>query len=131
MLDAEESAFLTLINNHRAANNRNPLAAQSQLTAAAERHSQDMASNGFFSHTGSDGSDGGRRITDAGYDWTAWGENIFWHSSDGTAATAFTAWRNSASHNTNMLSAGFTEIGIARVRAGNGRWYWTTTHGRR
>jgi uncharacterized protein YkwD len=131
-LDAEERDCLDLINAHRAANGRSPLAAQGQLTAAADRHSQDMAANGFFSHTGSDGTDGGQRIRQAGYSWTAWGENISWHSGDASANAAFTGWRNSRPHNANMLDAGFTEIGIARVRsASSGRWYWTTTFGDR
>jgi hypothetical protein len=30
-----------------------------------------------------------------------------------------------------MLSANFTEIGVARVRASSGSWHWTTTFGRR
>jgi uncharacterized protein YkwD len=131
-LDAEERACLDLINAHRAANGRGALAAQGPLTAAAERHAQDMAANGFFSHTGSDRTDGGQRIRQAGYVWTAWGENIYWNSSDDSANAAFTWWKNSRSHNANMLDAGFTEIGIARVRsASSGRWYWTTTFGRR
>jgi uncharacterized protein YkwD len=37
------------------------------LQSAAARHSSDMASHNFFSHTGSDGSNAGTRITQAGY----------------------------------------------------------------
>lgn len=121
---------MTLINDHRRANGRNPLAVQSQLTAAAERHAQDMAATGITGHTGSDGSTPDERIEEAGYEWSAWGENVFWHSSDGSANAAFTWWRNSPDHNRNMLSANFTEIGIARVRSNSGRWNWTTTFGR-
>lgn len=121
-----------MINNHRAANGRAALAEQSQLTAAADRHSQDQATNNFSSHTGSDGSTIEQRITQSGYPWRAWGENIYWNSGDGAANAAFTWWRNSSGHNANMLNANFTEIGIARARsASTGTWYWTTTFGRR
>jgi uncharacterized protein YkwD len=120
-----------LINNHRAANSRNPLTLQHQLTAAAEDHSQDQANNNFSGHTGSDGSNPGQRITRAGYDWSAWGENVYWNSNDGSANAAFTWWRNSSGHNANMLSANFTEIGIGRARSSTGTWYWTTDFGDR
>jgi uncharacterized protein YkwD len=129
--DAKERAFLTLINNHRRANNRAALSLHGQLGVAAERHSQDQANRDRGGHTGSDGSDAGQRITRAGYDWRAWGENVFWSKPDGSAQAAFQWWKNSSGHNANMLSQNFTEIGIGRARSDSGWWYWTTTFGRR
>jgi uncharacterized protein YkwD len=129
--DAEERAFLTLINNHRRANNRPALSLHDQLGVAAERHSQDQATRDRGGHTGSDGSNAGQRITRAGYDWRAWGENVFWSKPDGSAQAAFTWWKNSPGHNANMLSRNFSEIGIGRARSDSGWWYWTTTFGRR
>lgn len=43
---------------------------------AAVGHSDDMASNNFFSHTGSNGSTLGSRAADAGFDSFPLGENI-------------------------------------------------------
>ncbi len=129
--DAEERAFLALINNHRRANNRSELRLHNQLGVAAERHSQDQANRNRGGHDGSDGSNAGQRITRAGYDWRAWGENVFWSKPDGSAQAAFTWWKNSPGHNANMLSRDFTEIGIGRARSDSGWWYWTTTFGRR
>ena len=129
--DAEERAFLTLINNHRRANNRSPLSLQDQLGIAAERHSQDQANRDRGGHAGSDGSDAGQRIARAGYDWSTWGESVFWSKPDGSAQAAFTWWKNSPDHNANMLSRSFTEIGIGRARSSSGWWYWTTTFGAR
>lgn len=126
--DSEEMAFVTLINNHRAANGLSALTLQNQLGAAAELHSQDQATNSFSSHTGSDGSSPDQRITRAGYAYSWWGENIYWGG--GTASEAFTWWRNSPSHNANMLSSNFTQLGIGRARSSAGVWYWTTTFGR-
>jgi uncharacterized protein YkwD len=128
--DAEERAFLTLINNYRRDHGRASLALQNQLGDAAEMHSQDQAAHNFSSHTGSDGSDPGQRITRAGYDWSAWAENIYWNSGDGSARAAFDWWRNSPGHNEHMLSADYTEIGIGRARSATGTWYWTTDFGR-
>ncbi len=46
---------------------RQPLAWNDSLASAAQTQSQDMASNGFQSHTGSDGSTPDQRIQRAGY----------------------------------------------------------------
>ncbi len=47
-----------------------------QLETAAYGHSEDMYSNKFFDHTAPDGSNGGVRIQQAGYNWMTYGENI-------------------------------------------------------
>lgn len=54
-----------------------PLSLNPQLIAAARRHSRDMFENEFQGHVGSDGSMAGARLQDAGYTWTAVGENVF------------------------------------------------------
>lgn len=129
--DAEERAFLALITNRRKANTRPALALNDQLGGAAKRHSQDQANRDKGGHTGSDGSTPDARIEDAGYDWSAWGENVFWSKPDGSAQAAFDWWKNSSGHNAAMLSRSVTEIGIGRGRGASGWWYWTTTFGDR
>ncbi len=54
-----------------------PLAFNPALIEAARRHSKDLKDNHFQDHTGSDGSTGGDRLTEAGYDWWSYGENVF------------------------------------------------------
>lgn len=55
-----------------------PLAWNDSLAGAAQAHSQDMASNGFQSHTGSDGSTPSQRTQRAGYNnMRSMGENAF------------------------------------------------------
>src|SRR5438128_8159522 len=46
---------LTLVNQQRAAAGLNPLTMNSELSAAAEKYSQYMASADFFAHEGPDG----------------------------------------------------------------------------
>ena len=128
--DAEELRCLNQINALRQADGQPALTLQTQLGRAAELHSRDQATNWFSSHTGSDGSSPDVRIARAGYQYSWWGENIYTHTSDGTAATAVAWWRQSTGHYANMVSPNFTEIGIGRARASNGAWYWTTTFGR-
>jgi uncharacterized protein YkwD len=82
-----------------------------KLATAAFRHSVDMAANSSFSHTGTNGSTLGARITQAGYSWSSCGENIAVGQSSVTAVV--NAWIGSPGHCQNIMSAGFTEIGAA------------------
>jgi uncharacterized protein YkwD len=128
--DAEEAAFLTLINAYRAEHGLTPLASSQTLSAAAEHHSQDIALNDIVGHTGSDGSTPKDRMVAHGYGFdTWWGENVF--AGDETAAGAFAWWQASPGHNANMLSTNFTAIGIARAYDADSTygWYWTTVFG--
>lgn len=83
----------------------------SQLRNAAQTHANDMANNNFFSHTGSDGSDGARRIQNQGYNWLAWGENLV----SGSQSTIQAVDRLVASpeHCVNIMNSQFTEMGGA------------------
>jgi uncharacterized protein YkwD len=66
------------------------------LNQAATLHAVDMATHGYFSHTGLDGSDAGTRMLRAGYAWSAWGENIA--AGQPTATAAVDGWFASAGH---------------------------------
>jgi hypothetical protein len=59
--------LIDLINQARAEVGRPALTLNADLTAAARRHSLDMACNNFMKHSGSDGSWTGDRVTEAGY----------------------------------------------------------------
>jgi len=128
--DAEERAFLALINAHRAENGRGPLRLTKTLAAAADHHSVDMATKNYFSHTLAGGVTWPQNIVNHGYTYSTYrGENIA--AGKGTAAATFTQWKNSPGHNANMLNANFTAIGIGRAYAATStyKWYWTTTFG--
>ncbi len=93
---------------------------------AASAHSQDMVSRSFFSHTGSNGSSPGQRVTATGYVWTTVGENIA--AGYGSVAAAVDGWAASPGHCANLMNPNFTQLGIACVpgAAGNPyRTYWT------
>lgn len=122
---------LRLVNQARVRHGLAPIARAAELDVAAERHSRDMAINGFFSHTGSDGSNAGQRANAAGYFWYAWGENIA--AGFPTAAAVMEAWMNSPGHRANILQPIFQEIGIAVVQQAGSRYgvYWTQVFGAR
>lgn len=105
-----EATLIGLINEAREAQGLHPLKQQSQLTAAARIHSNDMACNDFISHTGSDGSRPADRVTAQGYLYSWVGENIFAGSS--SPQTAFDWWMDSEPHRNNILHSSYTEIGI-------------------
>src|SRR5262245_23995909 len=77
----DAAQILARINAVRQQNGLLPLDLNSQLTAAAQRHSDDMARTGNIDHAGSDGSTIESRIREAGYGhWRTfglWGENIY------------------------------------------------------
>jgi uncharacterized protein YkwD len=128
--DAEERAFLTLINNYRAQNGRAPLRLTKTLAAAADHHSADMASKNYFSHTLSGGVTWSQNIANHGYTYSTYtAENIA--AGSATASQTFTQWKNSSGHRANMLNANFKAIGIGRAygAASTYKWYWTTTFG--
>lgn len=65
-----------LIGPDRTATGRTALTYNAQLDAAAQSHSNDMVANGYFSHTGQNGSTIASRARAAGYNFTTIGENI-------------------------------------------------------
>jgi uncharacterized protein YkwD len=121
----KEESLVELINQHRSANGLPPLGVATELTAAARRHSQDMAVHNITVHAGSDGSNGGQRIYDAGYDWSTWDEMIGWGFAD--AAGVIDWWANDDVHGPMLLATDVTEIGVGYVWDPNSEWihYWT------
>lgn len=129
-IDAEEQAFLKLINDYRAQNGLGALKISLALTRAADWMSADMAAKNYFNHTDSLGRDPFVRMTAYGYNYNGYkGENIAAGYAD--AARTFNLWKNSPSHNTIMLSANFNVIGISRAynQYSTYKWYWTTDFG--
>ena len=128
--DGEERAFLTIINDYRAQNGLGGLSLNTELTAASDWMSNDMAVNNYFSHTDSLGRDPFQRMAAFGYNYNTWkGENLA--AGADTAQAAFNLWKNSPGHNANMLNSNFTVIGIARVYGAGTTygWYWTNDFG--
>lgn len=106
------------LNQLRAAQGRAPVAYSSALEQAALAHATDMARTGTFSHTGSNGSDVGQRVSGAGYEWCFVAENIA--KGQETLQRAITGWRNSRGHYRNMIHRRAKAFGLARAE---GR-YW-------
>ncbi|WP_018548743.1 CAP domain-containing protein [Streptomyces sp. LaPpAH-108] len=113
-----------LVNAERAKVGCSPLTVNAELTKAAQAHSDDMAAHQNMSHTGSDGSDPGARITAAGYQWNAYGENVAYGYS--TPAEVMAGWMASPGHRENILNCSYKEIGVGLAQPGS---YWTQDFG--
>ncbi|MGT2528104.1 CAP domain-containing protein [Streptomyces nojiriensis] len=118
------AAVLSLVNQERAAAGCPALTLNAKLTQAAQDHSADMAAHANMSHTGSDGSDPGTRITRAGYAWSSYGENVAYGYS--TPEKVMEGWMNSPGHRANILNCSFKEIGIGLAQPNS---YWTQDFG--
>jgi uncharacterized protein YkwD len=107
-----------------------PLVMNPLLRQAAQAHSEDMLDNNFFSHTGSNGSSHGQRISATGYRAATTGENIA--AGRSTADATMNQWMNSSGHCRNLMSADFTEIGVGHANGSGARYrdYWTQKFGR-
>ncbi|MEU8844295.1 CAP domain-containing protein [Streptomyces roseus] len=115
---------VALVNQERAKAGCSALTVNPKLTAAALNHSQDMAAHSNMSHTGSDGSDPGERITRSGFSWMTYGENVAYGYS--TPEQVMTGWMNSPGHRENILNCAFKEIGVGLAQPNS---YWTQDFG--
>src|SRR3954454_12085512 len=118
---AYEQYLLELVNAERAKVGAQPLTFNSNLNTSSELHSQWMIDTDIFSHTETNGSDGGTRMRNAGYVFSgawAWAENIAVQSLQNPAGYQDEALllhnglMNSPGHRTNILNPTYREIGI-------------------
>ncbi|MFS4093020.1 CAP domain-containing protein [Streptomyces sp. AF1A] len=116
--------IVQLVNSERAKAGCSALTLNSALTKAAQAHSADMAAHQNMSHTGSDGSSPGDRITAAGYAWSSYGENVAYGYA--TPEDVMAGWMASPGHRANILNCSFKEIGVGYAPQGN---YWTQDFG--
>jgi uncharacterized protein YkwD len=94
---SEVCEVFRLVNEERRAAGLEPYVWDRHLALSAQRHAEDMAENGYFSHTSQD-------------DASPRGENIA--QGYRTAADVMEGWMSSDGHRANILAGGSNEIGI-------------------
>lgn len=130
------STWQTLVNQARLDEGLAPYRLSSLLTAAAQRHADDLAAHQIWSHTGSDGSTPQQRIAEAGYAAWTWngGELVasenFW-TGYGTIEDALAFFLEDPPHRDNILSTIYREIGIGVATDTAGRNYYVLDFGAR
>lgn len=124
-LDAMEASpdqsFAGMLNSVRSVNGAGTVTYDARLGAAAQGHANDMLANTFFSHTGSNGSTVGQRVTAQGYNWITVGENIA--RGQQSEAEVLAAWVNSPGHQANNVNPNFEDFALARAGSGS-QLYW-------
>lgn len=124
---------LELTNKERSKVGLEPLKLNKQLANAADNHSDSMARDDFFSHTGADGSSVSDRVINNGYEYSTVGENIA--AGQRSAEEVVQTWMDSPGHRANILNPDYTEIGIGYeylendTGAVNYNHYWTQVFG--
>ena len=118
-----EEALTRKINNYRQENGKPPLETHPEIRMLAREYSKDMATRNFYSHTNPEGITAHQRIGGLPYCRTA-SENIEKSYLERRTTSGkvsgqqeaidyiFNEWKNSPSHNRNMLRSGVKYSGI-------------------
>ncbi|MFD9207189.1 CAP domain-containing protein [Streptomyces sioyaensis] len=114
--------IVQLVNAQRAQHGCGPLTVDRHIQNAAQKHSDDMAARNYYEHNTPEGVDPGTRMTNAGFRWSSWAENIFKSPKD--PATAMDGWMKSPGHRDNILNCSYKSTGVGVNLSANGPW-WT------
>ncbi|MDO8590154.1 MAG: CAP domain-containing protein [bacterium] len=104
------SVVTLLTNNARAEGHIANVKVNDILTLAAQAKADDMASKGYFSHIGPDGTKPWYWFKQAGYQYQYAGENLAVNFANSEGVVK--AWQNSPMHNLNLLGPRYTETGV-------------------
>jgi uncharacterized protein YkwD len=113
-LGAVRTAVLSRVNAERRAAGLAPLAANTLLDRAAQRHAEDMLRRSYFSHKGLDGSTILERVQATGYPARTVGENIA--EGQFSVDQVMEGWMDSPGHRRNILERNFRELGVGVAR---------------
>jgi uncharacterized YkwD family protein len=119
-ISAIEKAVLDLTNVERQKAGLKPLQTDRNLMNSARQKSTDMASKNYFSHTSPTYGSPFDQMKSNGISYTSAAENIA--MGQRSAEEVVKGWMESPGHKENILTPGFTHIGIGYDSNGN---YWT------
>ncbi len=115
-----EQQVIDLTNTERRKNGLPDLKADTQLSSVAQKKSEDMQQNNYFSHTSPTYGSPFDMMRDFGVTYQSAGENIA--KGQQTPQEVVQAWMNSEGHRKNILSNNFTHIGVGYEETGKN---WT------
>lgn len=118
-----DDAVLAIVNAERRRADCAPVALDARLTAAGQKHSEDMSENDYFSHTSRDGRSFVDRAKAEGYR-SPGAENIA--AGQRTPEQVMEAWMNSSGHRANILNCDLKKMGLGLDTDG---FYWTQVFG--
>jgi uncharacterized YkwD family protein/spore coat assembly protein SafA len=118
-----ENQVVQLTNQERAKYGLKPLVADWELARVARYKSADMRDRNYFSHTSPTYGSPFDMMKNFGISYRSAGENIA--AGQRTPQEVVTAWMNSEGHRKNILSSGYTRIGVGYAKGGSKQHYWT------
>jgi uncharacterized protein YkwD len=113
----EVRAFTELVNKHRRQIGCKELTWVSAVASIAQKHSEDMYHNNFFSHTNHFGKTPFDRLREAGIAYTAAAENIA--EGQRTAEQVLASWLSSSGHRRNIEDCRMLQHGVGLA---NNHW---------
>jgi uncharacterized protein YkwD len=117
-----QQQVLALVNRNRRTAGCDPITLDRRLIEAANRHAADMARRDYFDHESPRGDRAGDRVTDAGYVWRRYGENIA--KGQDSPYEVMTDWMNSPGHRENILDCQLDQMGVGLALASDRTPYW-------
>ncbi|MBQ3107683.1 MAG: serine protease, partial [Firmicutes bacterium] len=114
--------ILRLVNEERAEAGLASLTLSDELSRAARAKAEDMAKNGYFSHTSPTYGSPFDQMHSFGITYSAAAENIAKGYPD--ADSVMTGWMNSEGHRANILNSSFTHLGVGYAVDEHGTTYW-------
>ena len=116
------SQVAALVNQQRQKAGLTDLKTDSELTRLAQLKAEDMAEEGYFSHTSPTYGSAFDMLKAAGYSYHTAGENIAMGQK--TADAVMNGWMNSSGHRSNILGSRYTKIGVGYAVNARGIPYW-------
>ena len=114
-LSADENLSIAKVNAERTARGLPALKVNMELVRLARLKAKDMAENGYFDHISPTYGSPFEMLQAAGISYKFAGENIARVSS---VTVAHNAFMDSPGHKANILSAGYSEIGVGVYKSG-------------
>lgn len=111
---------LRLVNVERAAVGLGSLSLDSALCSIADVRAVEIITK--FDHTRPNGTRCFTAMDEAGYSYSAAGENIAYNYP--SPESVMNAWMNSSGHKANILSASFGRLGVGIAKDARGSLYW-------
>jgi uncharacterized protein YkwD len=115
--NVSQSGLLQETNQQRTANSMGTLSTNTLLIQAAQAKANDMVARNYWSHNTPDGQEPWVFIDNAGYQYTAAGENLA-YGFDSSADT-ITGWMNSPPHRENLLNTSYKDVGFGIANSAN------------
>lgn len=117
-----QQQVLGLVNDNRRRGGCDDLSLDRRLIMAAQGHAADMARRDYFAHESRNGEGAGDRVTDEGYRWKRYGENIA--RGVDSPYEVVDGWMHSPAHRENIMDCTLHQMGIGLAFDGDGTPYW-------